>query len=102
YAQATAGTPTSYAFDRTTNTMTYTYSTSAAASDLCSTAPTQIWVPWRKYPAGYTVQATGATVVSSPGSPWVELMNNPGASTVSVTIAEGVQAPPAPTTRPAH
>ena len=36
-------------------------------------APTRIFVPQRKYPTGYRVEASNATVVSSPTAPWVEL-----------------------------
>jgi endoglycosylceramidase len=87
YPQAIAGTPESYAFERSTNTMTMTYSTHAVpGAHLNAGALTQIFVPRRKYPTGYTVQVSGAKVVSSPTAPWVELAASPGAQLVRVKI----------------
>jgi endoglycosylceramidase len=87
YPQAIAGTPESYAFDRSTNTMTMTYSPHAVpGAHLAAGALTQIFVPRRKYPTGYTVQVSGARVVSSPTAPWVELAASPGAQLVQVKI----------------
>ncbi len=90
YPQAIAGTPGSYAFDRSTDTMTLTYqATAVPGARLSSGALTQIFVPRRKYPHGYHVQATGAKLVSAPTAPWVELAAAPGAS-VSVTITPAI------------
>jgi len=87
YPQAIAGTPESYAFDRSTNTMTMTYSPHAVpGAHLAADALTQIFVPRRKYPTGYTVQVSGAKVLSSPTAPWVELAASPGARLVRVKI----------------
>jgi len=86
HAQAIAGTPRSYAFDRATNTMTLTYRARAVpGARLSRRARTRIFVPARKYPAGYRVQVANATVVSRPTAPWVELKARPG-RTVGVTI----------------
>ena len=87
YPEAIAGTPTSYAFDRATTTMTLAYSTTPVnAAVACTSAPTLIFVPKRKYPHGYSVQVAGARVLSGPTSPWVELAALPGAASVSVSI----------------
>jgi endoglycosylceramidase len=87
YPQAIAGTPGSYAFDRASDTMTMTYSTHAVpGADLAAGALTQIFVPERQYPTGYTVIVSGARVVSAPTAPWVELAALPGAQTVAVKI----------------
>ena len=86
YPQAIAGTPGSYAFDRTSDTMTLTYrATAVPETRLAAGAETQIFVPERKYPRGYRVSVSGARVTSAPSAPWVELMADPGAN-VSVTI----------------
>jgi endoglycosylceramidase len=86
YPQAIAGTPRSYSFDRSSDTMTLTYrQTAVPGARLASGALTQIFVPERKYPHGYHVAVSGARVVSGPTAPWVELAADPGAS-VSVTI----------------
>jgi endoglycosylceramidase len=87
YPQAVAGTPRAYHFDRATRTMTFSYGTRAVHEGACRTAPTEIFVPRRVYPHGYTARASGARVVSAPTWPWVELVAQPGASSVSVTIA---------------
>ncbi|MDE0855827.1 MAG: cellulase family glycosylhydrolase [Nevskia sp.] len=88
YPQAIAGTPVSYAFDRSTRAMQLAYTTDPVpGATLASGALTQIFVPHRQYPTGYQVEATGATVVSAPGAPWLELRNEQGAQKVEVTIS---------------
>jgi endoglycosylceramidase len=87
YPQAIAGTPESYAFDRSTDTMTMTYSTRAVpGARLARGALTQIFVPRRHYPTGYRVHVSGARVVSGPTAPWVELVASQGAQAVAVKI----------------
>jgi len=87
YAQAIAGTPQSWAFDRSTNAMTLTYTTHAVpGAKLAKGAETQIFVPQLDYPTGYAVTVTGAHVTSSAASPWVELAAIPGEHAVSVTV----------------
>jgi endoglycosylceramidase len=87
YPQAIAGTPGSYDFDRSTGTMQLDYSTTPVpGATLANGALTRIFVPRRQYPAGYQVEAVGATVVSAPGAPWVELRAAPGTASVEVTI----------------
>lgn len=88
YAQAIAGTPKMYAFDRTSNVMTLSYTTRAVpGARLARGAETQIFVPQLDYPTGYRVTVTGARVTSSATSPWVELAATRGARSVSVMIA---------------
>jgi endoglycosylceramidase len=87
YPQAIAGTPLGYSFDRSNNTMTLSYSTAAAGpAPLAKGALTQIFVPKRKYPSGYSVEAQGAKVLSAPTAPWVELLADRGSTRVTVTI----------------
>jgi hypothetical protein len=67
--------------------MTMSYLTHAVpGAHLAAGALTQIFVPRRKYPTGYTVQVSGAKVLSSPSAPWVELAASPGARLVRVKI----------------
>jgi endoglycosylceramidase len=61
YATAIAGTPDSYAFDRTSKVMTLTYLAQAVpGASLTAGATTHILVPPGEYPHGYQVSATGA------------------------------------------
>jgi len=71
YPEAIAGTPDSYGFDRSTNTMTLTYTARAVnGARLAPGARTEIFVPRRKYPTGYAVTSTNARIVSRPTSAW--------------------------------
>jgi endoglycosylceramidase len=87
YAQAVAGTPISQNLDRATDTYTLAYRASAVpGAHLAAGVPTQVFVPHRKYPQGYRVNVTGASVVSEPGWPWLELKAVRPGATVHVTI----------------
>ncbi|HUS23861.1 MAG TPA: cellulase family glycosylhydrolase [Candidatus Binatia bacterium] len=81
YPQATAGEPVSMTFDPETAQFDYTYKPHAA------TAPTEIYVPVAlHYPAGYTVEVTGATVTSAANAPVLVLENVAGATEVVVKV----------------
>lgn len=87
YPDAIAGMPESYSFDRTTDTMTLTYSTQAApGAKLAARAETVIFVPRLSYPTGYEVEAVGARVTSGAPSPWIELLMRKGTQTVTVKV----------------
>ena len=87
YPEAVAGTPESYSLDRSTWTMMLTYSRTPVEPGLsCPTAPTEIYVPHRDYPHGYSVEVSGAKVVSPPSWPWVELVGLKRSAQVTVTI----------------
>ena len=102
YPQAIAGTPGAYGFDRSSNTMTLSYTPSAVpGTALASDALTQIFVPARHYPTGYSVSVKGATVASAPGAAWLLLRAQPGVSTVQLTLTPasgGVTQRPSQTT----
>ena len=85
---AVAGTPTSYAFDRATGVFTLKYSTAKAGGtgNFTTGSRTTVAVPRIHYPAGYTVTATGATVVSAPDAPQLVLALKPGVTQVQVTV----------------
>jgi endoglycosylceramidase len=88
YPDAIAGTPESYGFDRSTDTMSFAYSTSpAGGAKLAHGAETVIFAPRLVYPTGYAVRMSGARVTSAPTSPWVELLAGNGAQSVTVTIS---------------
>lgn len=88
YAEAIAGTPGTYSFDRAQSVMHLSYSTTPVAPHLlCSGAVTEVFVPRRVYPHGYRVQVTGARVVSPPTWPWIELATLPGSRSVTVTVS---------------
>lgn len=88
WARAIAGTPRSYHFDRAANVLTVSYSTvTPAGAHADSQARTEIFVPRRHYPAGYTVRVDGGRVVSPPSASLVEVVANQGAQDVSVTVA---------------
>ncbi len=87
YPEAVTGTPESYSLDRSTWTMTFTYSTTPVQKGLsCPNPPTEIFVPHRDYPHGYSVEVSGAKVVSPPTWPWVELVSHDQHTQVTVTI----------------
>ncbi len=90
YAEAIAGTPGTYSFDRAQSVMHLSYSTKPVARHLlCPGAVTEVFVPRRVYPHGYQVQVTGARVVSPPTWPWIELAALPGSQSVTVTVSPG-------------
>ena len=78
YAQATAGTPVSYAFDDDTGTLTYGYQPSADAS-----LTTRIVVPAHYAPQGYAVSVKNGRVVSAVNAMYLEVKPT---STAQVTV----------------
>jgi endoglycosylceramidase len=94
YAQAIAGTPLTTSLTRATKVYRLSYSTAAVpGSTLSPGAVTQVFIPARMYPTGYSVSAIGAKVVSAPGSPWLLLSANAGAKSVSVTVRSAAGTP---------
>ncbi|MHB1835643.1 MAG: glycoside hydrolase family 5 protein [Solirubrobacteraceae bacterium] len=88
YPEATAGLPGTQTFSRATGTFRYRY-----VVDPRVRAPTEIALPANVYPHGYTVSATGATVVSAAGAPLLLLAADPGARRVAVTVTRAPAAP---------
>lgn len=80
YPQATAGTPLVLSFDPVTAEMLYRYTAGPAS------APTEIHVPKIHYPDGYTVEVTGARVVSAPGAAKLVLENTACTGEVTVRV----------------
>jgi endoglycosylceramidase len=100
YATATNGLPTSYGFEPATGVLDYAYATSRPDGSVAPAGVTTVLaMPPTAYPDGYTVQVTGAGVVSAPDATELVLCNDPGASSVVVRVVPGSDpAPPAPVT----
>ncbi|MDR1117114.1 MAG: cellulase family glycosylhydrolase [Oscillospiraceae bacterium] len=87
YAQLTAGTPVSCNFNRDTKVLEYKYSTAPAGkTPIAPGAATEIFIPVRHYPTGYSVEVSGAAVKSHETSAWVVLENDENAKEVCVTV----------------
>lgn len=83
-----AGTPGSYAYNRDTGVFTMTWSTMLPKGTRAAAgAITEIAVPTRTAPNGYTVEVTGGIVVSAPNAPVLEIgqTGTPSQITVKVT-----------------
>jgi endoglycosylceramidase len=91
YPWATAGTPGTQSFYRSTQTYRYRYTVDPKVH-----APTEIEIPRYTYPLGYTVSVTGASVRSRRNAALLVLAAVHGATTVSVTV-RSLSATPFPT-----
>ena len=80
YFQALAGTPQSMSFDASSKHFALSYTPRTA------TAPTQVFLPSRQYPQGYTVQVQGGTVTSAANATLLTIAETAGAQQVQVTV----------------
>lgn len=80
YPERVAGTPSSYAFDASTSTFSFTY-----APDTSIAALTIVSIPDRVYPNGYQVDCGGCTYEKSAGSLAITKAASGHAVTVTVT-----------------
>lgn len=90
YPSVVNGTPTSLAYDNTTRTLDFTFST--RRPDGRRTIPildSEVMVPARAYPSGYSVSVTGAVVTSAPCASDLTLRNLRGATVVSLHLTPG-------------
>mgnify|MGYP001767443817 CR=1 FL=1 len=90
HPNAVAGTPASYAYNRDTGVFTMTWSTMLPKGTRASNgAVTEIAVPTRTAPNGYTVEVTGGIVISAPDAPVLDIAQagTPSQVTVKVTRA---------------
>ena len=108
YPQVVAGTPESYGFDMSSQTLALRYSVARAdgAGSFPSYAESDISVPAVEYPSGYAVSVQGGTVLSAANAPLLRVAACPGAGEVSVTVTpagagSGSCAAPAAATLPA-
>jgi endoglycosylceramidase len=90
YPQLIAGTPTSWHFDPDTKVFTLAYSTKRAAGGTFEGSPlTEIFVPKRQYPHGYSLQVQGGGVASGPGAAVLGVRACRGAESVKVQVTKG-------------
>jgi endoglycosylceramidase len=87
YPQLVAGTPSTWKFDAGKKTFDLEYSTARAGGGAFAGRPlSEVFVPKRQYPGGYSVQAQGAGVASAAGAQVLELRACPGAKAVTVHV----------------
>jgi endoglycosylceramidase len=90
YPMVVNGTPTSLAFDTTTNTLEFRYRTRRPDGRRAPPClETIIAVPARRYRSGYRVSVSGAHVISAPCAPLLVLRNRPRVLSVSVEVTPG-------------
>src|SRR4051794_10624664 len=88
YPQLIAGTPTSWSYDADKMVFDLQYSTKRADGGAFAGHPlTEVYVPKRQLPHGYTVRVQGAGIASAPGEQVLELQACPGARSVKLTVA---------------
>src|SRR4051812_39885422 len=89
YPQLIAGTPTSWKFDAGAKAFTLEYATTRTSGGTFAGNPlTEVFVPKRQYPAGYSLRAEGAGVVSAARSQVLELQACKGAKSVKLTVTK--------------
>jgi len=87
YPCAVAGTPRRFAFDHDSGAFQMTYSTQTPDGQVAAAgSETQVLLPERHYPRGYSVGASGAEVVSGPGERVLKLAAKPGRESVAVRV----------------
>jgi endoglycosylceramidase len=87
YPSAVNGTPTAFRYDATANTTHLSFvPTRPDGRPAPRSLTTQVVLPKLRYPLGYSVQASGADVVSKPCAPTLALRTRPGVQSVSVTV----------------
>ena len=82
YPQAIAGTPTAFGFESGRLTLRY-------VTDRASGVDTEVAVPGRAFPDGYTAKASGAAIVSAADAPILLLAACPGAAEVRLVVSPG-------------
>ena len=84
-----SGTPTAYAYNRSSHVFTATWTTEKAAGggSFATGAQTTIAAPAVAYPNGYTVQVRGGQVVSAADADTVVVEQSAGATSISVTVS---------------
>jgi endoglycosylceramidase len=90
YPRIVSGTPSSYSFDPTSQTLTFSYSTvSPGGRAFGAGACTAVVIPAVEYPKGYLVSAVGARVTSVPGSGVLTLAQDDGVRDVTIEVRPG-------------
>jgi endoglycosylceramidase len=88
YPQLIAGTPSSWGYDRATQTFTLAFSVLRAAGGgaFGEGAVSVVATPALVYPHGYSARASGEAIVSSPGAGALVLAACPGARAMTVAV----------------
>ncbi|MBJ7347860.1 MAG: cellulase family glycosylhydrolase, partial [Thermoleophilaceae bacterium] len=86
YPHAVSGTPTTIAFDRATKQFDMSYKTARPGAAANPALLTEISVPVRQYPTGYSVTVSGGTVVSAPNAAVLKVQAVTGALSVTVQV----------------
>jgi endoglycosylceramidase len=88
YAQAVAGTPTSFGYDPGANTFGLTYRTRAPdGKRMGPNRRTRVYVPRSHYRDGYDAKVRGARIVSEPDAKYLLLKRRAGARRVSLKLS---------------
>jgi endoglycosylceramidase len=86
YPQVVAGTPTSWSSADGVFRLAYSTARADGGGSFGAGAQTRVAVPAIRFPSGYQVRVSGATVASAPNDPVLVLAALPGARTVQVTV----------------
>ncbi|MDO9235001.1 MAG: cellulase family glycosylhydrolase [Aquabacterium sp.] len=86
YPLAVAGTPQSYGFNRTTKAFKLSYSATNPQGKIDRQAHTEVFVPARQYPNGYTAIVLGGSVTSAPNADVLLIKTNANANKVDVQV----------------
>jgi endoglycosylceramidase len=90
YPQAVAGTPWGWRFDAADRSFIFEHSTRrAGGGSLPAGAQTEIVLPRRQYPGGYSVQAQGASIRSRPGESLLRVVPCAGVPGIGVRVTPG-------------
>ncbi|MBI2734526.1 MAG: cellulase family glycosylhydrolase [Aquabacterium sp.] len=81
-----AGTPTAWRFDVPTRTFTLSYQTKRPAAAADPSLVTEVFVPVRQYPHGYTASIQGGMQVSAANEPVLRIKATPGATAVLLKV----------------
>lgn len=95
YPQLVAGTPQEWSFDPSTRRFSFSYTRQRADGHgaFGPGAETVVSVPSRQYSDGYTVEVSGAKVISAPNAPLLRVRARPGDGPITVTITPKASAP---------
>jgi endoglycosylceramidase len=88
HPRAVAGTPTAYDFDDASGVFTLAWTPARAGGKgrFGPKAVTEVRIPRRQYPHGYTAKAKGARLLSKPGAPMLRLAARRGANQAEITV----------------
>ncbi len=88
YPRAVAGTPTAWSWDAENREFALDYSTAPAAGALPADALTEVWLPARHFPGGYTLnELSGAQIVTSPSTEQLWLRALPDSTEVRLRLS---------------